>query len=84
MSDNPKRGHSVISTVGAVFLLVALFVLSLGPVAKLYSKKLIPPSAEAAIESVYAPLIYLVSHSPSAGRLYLWYLCTVWRIPKPT
>ena len=61
-----------------------IYFLSIGPAAKLYAvlqMKSKYPRTEKAIEAIYAPFGVLVKHYPPAGRLLIWYVEGIWRVP---
>jgi hypothetical protein len=63
-----------------------LYVLSIGPVAKLCAACDIPgkhPHLEAVLENIYSPLSIAAAHSPPAGRFLVWYMNKIWRLPMP-
>ena len=64
---------------GGLWILVGLsliaYPLSVGPVAKLLDRGLIP---EAGFRAMYRPLGILCDHSPLAVRFFRWYLQGVW------
>ena len=71
-----KQILSVPWLVVAALLITAAYVLSIGPAAKLYARKVIPRSALV----VYRPLGILYVHSPFAQRFFRWYLGDVWKV----
>ncbi len=72
------RGGSTLWLIMAVFLLLVIYPLSIGPAAIIHQKH---PAARPAIEVVYKPVTALVDHSPRAQTLLLWYMQKVWRFP---
>ena len=66
------------SLIGAVLLaLPIIYVLSVGPAAKLAQYHVISPSA---VVSFYAPLEWLARQSQPLGNLMRWYVLDVWRV----
>jgi hypothetical protein len=59
----------------ALALLPFLYVLSIGPAAKLEDAGVLPESLVAA---VYSPVGLIADHSKGFGKLMLWYLHDVW------
>jgi hypothetical protein len=56
-------------------LLLALYVLSTGPVQKLHDADVIPGRAM----TVYAPLESLCEYVPPIEAFFMWYIYGVWR-----
>jgi hypothetical protein len=82
MSEKEKARHQIMATVGFGFVLLAVYLLSIGAVAKLGSYNVIPTPAPPAVRSFYAPIFYVADHSPAAHKLYMWYIYTVWGVPR--
>ena len=68
-----RRGPTLVVLWG--MLVVALYVLSVGPAARLHDEGLIPDSASV----IYSPLIFLSNHFAPADRFFQWYVADVWK-----
>ncbi len=66
------------------FTFTVLYVLSIGPVAKVGGHFGLPhthPQAAKVVQAFYSPIVLVVENYPAAGRLLVWYLHDVWRVP---
>jgi hypothetical protein len=77
MSEKDKGGQPITTGVALGFVLLVVYVLSVGPVAKLY-----PTTAPPAVRSFYAPLVFVLDQCPPARKLFLWYIHSVWGVPR--
>jgi hypothetical protein len=62
--------------------LPVLYVLSIGPVAKLNDAVNFPrnyPALGRALETIYTPLTWCATHSPAFARFIIWY-AGVWHV----
>jgi hypothetical protein len=75
--DHQNNKSSVFWCLGTPLLLLAVYVLSTGPVARYYYLygKSTPP---AYIVRVYSPLGSLVHHNGQIEKFFTWYLEDVW------
>ena len=55
-----------------------LYVLSIGPAARLHAAF---PPARKALEALYLPITALCERSPAAQQATIWYLENVWHYP---
>jgi len=62
-----------------VLAVVCVYVLSVGPVAKLNQGRLVRGEVKAVVK-FYTPLMWVVSRSPVLGAALDWYLIKVWRM----
>jgi hypothetical protein len=67
-----SRGFSWITALWIGMIIVALYVLSIGPVARMYKATATPPGK--AIRAFYAPLSFLHERVPFAKQTLDWYL----------
>ncbi|HMJ90559.1 MAG TPA: hypothetical protein VK530_12140 [Candidatus Acidoferrum sp.] len=81
MNDDCKRPWR--TALIALIVVPFIYVLSIGPVAKLHSKGMLSSALERVAWDFYSPLGYIVGKNAAMGNFYLWYCCTIWRIPKP-
>lgn len=58
----------------ALFILLVAYPLSLGPVAVLHDKNMVPDG----VGVIYKPLEYLYHHSPPVKRALDWYVEDLW------
>ena len=82
MASNAESRHTsrgFVFSLSALFLVLLLYVLSPGPLAKYYRGRGQQPSK--AVEMFYAPLQWAYDHVPGAGKLYDWYF-EVWSVDK--
>ncbi len=71
--EEGRRGG--LSVVLWVLVVIVIYVLSVGPAAKLHDEGVIPDSASV----VYSPLIFLSEHSTAADAFFRWYVRDVWK-----
>ena len=72
-SDRPtSRGFSWITTLWIGAIVVALYVLSVGPVAKMYDNK--GKDVPKTVQVFYAPIEFLYERVPIVERGLDWYL----------
>ena len=71
-----RSGLGVIRIIGVSLFLVVLYVLSTGPVFKIWGNRRVPAS----IEAFYKPLEFAHDRSPVAKRFFDWYLGDLWRL----
>lgn len=77
-SDSPARSRGGLSRVAQwVGGLLFLYVLSVGPVAKLVDTGHV---AEASVAPFYAPIVWLIDHWQPAQDATIWYLTVIWGI----
>ena len=76
----------LLSTVGLwLGTVLCAYVLSTGPVAKIETA-LTPPgspqraSAEKALNTFYAPIIWVDNHAKAFDKFLRWYVLTMWRV----
>ena|ERR1041385_5680641 len=62
-------GH-FFSWVAGVFFVLAIYVLSVGPVFYLMGREYLPGK----LEAVYAPIEIIANYSPTVEKLFDWYL----------
>ena len=73
-----ERGGIGWGTIAWVFCtLLVIYVLSVGPVAKIYRGKSKQPPV--AVLGIYAPLEFSYKHSSVVKRFIDWYLRDVWK-----
>jgi hypothetical protein len=60
------------------FCILAVYVLSIGPVAKFVYRR--GPVRDPFVENFYAPLGWFCEHEAGSERFLKWYLGTVWDI----
>ena len=78
LPDSPARPGGGLSRVALwVGCFLVLYVLSVGPVAKLIDKGVIK---EPSVTPFYAPIVWLIDHWQPAQDATIWYLTVVWRI----
>lgn len=63
-----------------VFLLLLLYVLSIGPAYRLAATGRI---SESAFNTTYVPIFWIGQHSDTASQLIIWY-CELWYLPEFT
>jgi hypothetical protein len=72
--DHPARSEPRSGGVGRMLLFVVfffgLYVLSPGPVARIYKNRPVPP----VLDAFYAPLDYADAHCHAVGKFYDWYI----------
>jgi hypothetical protein len=69
--ETRRGGLSIFLWVLAV---IVLYVLSVGPAARLHDEGSLPDSTS----MLYSPLIFLTEHSAAADRFFRWYVRDVW------
>ena len=74
-SQNEQGRTGRVSVILWVFLALALYVLSVGPAARLHDEGRIPGG----VSLLYSPLIFLSEHSAAADRFFRWYVRDVWK-----
>jgi hypothetical protein len=65
------------------FVVLAAYVLSVGPVVRISVSYGMPgkhPRIAEAIDTIYRPIMRLAASCPPAERVFVWYL-KVWRVP---
>ena len=84
MSDAQNKGPGVAfwMTVTMAVLLV-VYPLSIGPVAWLVDREMLPEAVAEPLGIVYLPLQYVVASSPATMHLYAWYVSLWMRDPYP-
>ena len=73
--------RTILDLVGLIFIVVAAYILAVGPLNKLDQHKLLPPAAISLLRVAYAPLNSLCGKSARFDALMLWYVKQVWRVP---
>jgi len=68
-----RRGGTLVALW--VLLVFVLYVLSVGPAARLHDEGFIPDSASV----IYSPLIFLSDHFAPSDRFFQWYVADVWK-----
>jgi hypothetical protein len=76
MEDKTKRGGAAVVFALAVVLLVLplIYVLSIGPVARMVDERWISQSWEPTLEFAYAPLLLTADSSPTAESVLTGYM----------
>lgn len=64
----------MLNVVWWVALALAMYVLSVGPVARYYKNRLPPP----AVQAFYAPLFFLSDHVRLVEKVFQWYV-KIWK-----
>ena len=74
----PGKGlfSKLLTCFTALFLLIVLYVLSAEPVARMFHVPGVTMSP--ALQTFYAPLIWVCEHNESANRARRWYVRHVW------
>jgi hypothetical protein len=85
MSDEPKKRRSRWARVGwAVFTLLVLYPLSVGPAWWVCFRLCESPSAALAFGRVYAPFVWAVNSGDSTfGPIVVWYIGLWMDVPSP-
>jgi len=86
ITPEPRRGGVRIGPIALwSFGLVLFYVLSVGPVGKLYERYDVSPDAAAdrILTVVYAPLFRATEKSTTMQAFYRWYLIDVWGLTPP-
>jgi hypothetical protein len=80
-TEKRKRGFvsHLFTWVAAVFCLLAIYVLSMGPVMKVSFAGYLPNRFLAA----YQPLAVIASHSTIVHQFLIWYLDEIWNVHAP-
>ena len=83
MEDKTKRGGAAVVFALAVVLLVLplVYVLSIGPVARMLDERWIPQSWGPTLEFAYAPVVWTADSSPAAESIFTGYM-EVWVRPN--
>jgi hypothetical protein len=76
MEEKSKRGGAAVVFALAVMLLVfpLVYVLSIGPVARMLDERWIPQSWEPMLEFAYAPVLWTADSSPAAESVFTGYM----------
>ena len=75
--QHPRKSSGILGVLYWVALVLVLYVLSIGPVARYYHKRNAPP----AVETFYAPLAALSNNFPPAFIFFDWYF-KLWRVGR--
>jgi hypothetical protein len=73
---DPTPGGSYYWALWALFFVLVLYPLSIGPAARIHEKY---PAARPVIEIIYLPLTTLIDHSQPTANLSMWYVMKVWK-----
>jgi hypothetical protein len=74
MTDQPKDRKGLLKLVAYPFSLLVLYVLSIGPAAKMERANILPTR----LMSVYKPLGFIARHSKTADKFFDWYIFELW------
>jgi hypothetical protein len=80
--DAEKPLYPALRSLNLVPVALVLYILSVGPAAKVCSLCNMPgkyPKTEATLEAIYKPIDSLASYPPAA-RFLTWYIEKIWRV----
>jgi hypothetical protein len=75
-TNRGSLGRHVWVTTWVVVILPLLYFLSVGPALKLKDRGII---SESVVLTIYAPLFQCAESSPPFRKIFIWYVCNVWR-----
>jgi len=81
MANKPGRHHQITMTLGVLFILLSLYVLSLGPLVWLSRAGILSRKTCDALEPFYAPLQSLGNRCKPFNTFMDWYV-TLWEPAK--
>jgi hypothetical protein len=80
------RSHAGTYWLLSAFVFLLFYILSIGPVAKVWVHFHVPakhPQIGGVVETIYAPIGVLITKYPAARRLFNWYVGDVWHAFPP-
>jgi hypothetical protein len=79
--EKPKKkpGTNPLTWLALLFLLIALYVFSTGPVDKLVVTGHLPERCS----NIYIPLTIAAEHFPVLNKFYEWYIIKMWNAVPP-
>ena len=82
VENEPAKGRAGMSwVIWALVLIPLLYVLSIGPAARIYpSLRTRSPQAAQALENLYKPLEILADHWKPFERFIRWYIFDLWKL----
>ena len=79
--EEPSPRKSWVTPLIAMIVVLAIYVLSIGPVVGLYARGKISPANLSAVVTIYRPFDYVIDNIPFLGNLLNWYV-KLW-LPPP-
>ena len=61
-------------------LVILLYALSPGPIAKCFPATVATPSAKRAFTIAFFPIAFCCDHSRAVARFYKWYMKDIWHV----